>query len=51
MDNNIFTQKFPSPVGVRPLTPKKNCSIAQITDIVSVPCWGKAINTLRKILY
>ena len=36
---------FPSPVGVRPLTLTSPISDPEDQKIVSVPCWGKAINT------
>ena len=37
--------RFPSPVGVRPLTQLAAMLISSLQ--VSVPCWGKAINTKR----
>ena len=40
---------FPSPVGVRPLTLSAAVTRFSIFVDVSVPCWGKAINTSRKL--
>ena len=42
--------EFPSPVGVRPLTQLKIRNMAPSHSFVSVPCWGKAINTGISIL-
>ena len=41
---------FPSPVGVRPLTQLQRSIIAGLKRQVSVPCWGKAINTKKQIV-
>ena len=38
--------KFPSPVGVRPLTKQHRKQSRSIQSHVSVPCWGKAINNI-----
>ena len=38
---------FPSPVGVRPLTHAEDEKKRWLLLKVSVPCWGKAINTRK----